>query len=153
MLMNNISVFRNILAGKEMKNLSLPSPLTEFQKFYNNHNAVDKKVVMYGQSTRDQGWFNRTYLQLMKKKISGTELKNLTLPSALVDFERFYNTHSNIDNSVVQYGNFTNRQGWFLENFLDVVSFAFTGTCCNNVSYLWSSRYALYIASLLKTDS
>ncbi|XP_076114642.1 alpha-1,3-mannosyl-glycoprotein 4-beta-N-acetylglucosaminyltransferase C-like isoform X1 [Mytilus galloprovincialis] len=112
MLMNNISLFRNILAGKEMKNLSLPSPLTEFQKFYNNHNAVDKKVVMYGQSTRDQGWFNRTYLQLMKKKISGTELKNLTLPSALVDFERFYNTHSNIDNSVVQYGNFTNRQGY-----------------------------------------
>ncbi|XP_071151641.1 alpha-1,3-mannosyl-glycoprotein 4-beta-N-acetylglucosaminyltransferase C-like isoform X1 [Mytilus edulis] len=82
MLMNNISLFRNILAGKEMKNLSLPSPLTEFQKFYNNHNAVDKKVVMYGQSKRDQGYLT-IGIPTVKRRLNGDHYMYTTLNSLI----------------------------------------------------------------------
>lgn len=105
---------------KQLKNLTLPTSLSEFEKFYNQKNQINPKVVMYGNTSKDQGSFNRTNLQLTKKLLGGKRSHNLTLPSALGDFQMFYNMHDNKHIGLIQFGYTKTFPGWLCDVLIKV---------------------------------
>lgn len=100
--------------------MTLPTSLSEFEKFYNQKNQINPKVVMYGNTNKDQGSFNRTNLQLTKKLLGGKRSHNLTLPSALGDFQMFYNMHANKHLGVIQFGYTKKFPGWLCDVLIKV---------------------------------
>jgi len=75
---------------------------------------------MYGNTNKEQGSFNRTNLQLTKKLLGGKRSHNLTLPSALGDFQMFYNMHANKHLGVIQFGYTKTFPGWLCDVLIKV---------------------------------
>lgn len=101
---------------KQLKNLTLPTSLSEFEKFYNQKKQISPKVVMYGNTNKDQGSFNRTNHQLTKKLLGGKRSHSITLRSALGDFQMHANKHV----GVIQFGYTKKFPGWLCDVLIKV---------------------------------
>lgn len=110
-LVKNITLFRHVIKSKDMKNISLPSSLKNFQQFYNKKSQVDPVAIMRGKTPKKPGWFNNSFLNELKTKSRTLDRMKLKLPTSLCGFEKFFNVRYKIDPSVLQYGFFRNKTG------------------------------------------